>query len=54
MNISERDNHNKVDLSPQYGMSYVRGSSKPNLIYSTISQLLKNAVSQYVFGHLIV
>ena len=47
MNISERDNHNKIDLSPIDGMSYVRGSSKPNLIYSTISQLLKNAVSQY-------
>ena len=47
MNISERDNHNKIDLSPKDGMSYVRGSSKPNLIYSTISQLLKNAVSQY-------
>ena len=47
MNISERDNENKHDLSPKDGMSYVRGSTTPNLVHSTISQLLKNAVSQY-------
>ena len=47
MNISERDNENKNDLSPKDGMSYVRGSTTPNLVHSTISQLLKNAVSQY-------
>ena len=47
MNISERDNENKNELSPKDGMSYVRGSTTPNLVHSTISQLLKNAVSQY-------
>ena len=47
MNISERDNENKNELSPKDGISYVRGSTTPNLVHSTISQLLKNAVSQY-------
>ena len=47
MNISERDNENKNELSPKDGMSYVKGSTTPNLVHSTISQLLKNAVSQY-------
>ena len=47
MNILECDNENKNELSPKDGMSYVRGSTTPNLVHSTISQLLKNAVSQY-------
>ena len=46
-NNSEYNNKNKLDLSPKNNASYVKGSSTPKLVDLTISQLLKNSVSQY-------